>query len=329
MVKDKVVVYGLSTEGYYLACQMASKGADVHIIDESSSSAISLKPETAKTYPSVASLQGDEPLLSMKPIDVAISEADYLFFTPRIRKVGQDLKTEINSKFKDAVGSLKKGSSIVYCIPTGFGGNNENMSLLKHVTGFDAGKSISYYYFPINDINSTPQNIGSLKNTDDKKLSSLLSTGKQVKKFIDISSAEYIHGINIIKKFSGMCSILEVCKFVNNNIEAYVKDILLPEMKKVYPKANIEKEIIGEIIGFTKEEKSDAVNLVCNLTGDNSRDVVSFGTEAGLFQELGISTVVCGPGSIEQAHTIDEYVSFDQLKLCLKMLIDLKEQMTN
>jgi len=117
--------------------------------------------------------------------------------------------------------------------------------------------------------------------------------------------------------------------FVNQNIEAYVKDVLLPEMRKVYPKANIKKEIIGEIIGFTKEEKSDAVNLVCNLTGDNSRDVVSFGTEAGLFQELGISTVVCGPGSIEQAHKIDEYVSFDQLKLCLKMLIDLKEQLTN
>ena len=118
-------------------------------------------------------------------------------------------------------------------------------------------------------------------------------------------------------------------KFVNESIETYVKDVLLPEMKKIYPKANIEKEIIGEIIGFTKEEKSDAVNLVCNLTGDNSRDVVSFGTEAGLFQEIGISTVVCGPGSIEQAHKIDEHVSFDQLKLCLKMLIDLKEQITN
>ena len=118
-------------------------------------------------------------------------------------------------------------------------------------------------------------------------------------------------------------------EFVNKSIEAYVKNVLLPEMKKIYPEANIEKEIIGEIIGFTKEEKSDAVNLVCNLTGDNSRDVVSFGTEAGLFQEIGISTVVCGPGSIEQAHKIDEYISFDQLKLCLKMLIDLKEQIAN
>jgi len=118
-------------------------------------------------------------------------------------------------------------------------------------------------------------------------------------------------------------------EFVNKNMETYVKDVLLPEMKKIYPKANIKKEIIGEIIGFNKEEESEAINLVCNLTGDNSRDVVSFGTEAGLFQEIGISTVVCGPGSIEQAHKTDEYISFDQLKRCLKMLLDLKDLVSN
>jgi acetylornithine deacetylase len=112
-------------------------------------------------------------------------------------------------------------------------------------------------------------------------------------------------------------------------MDNYTKNILLPEMRKIYPKANIEKEVIGEIVGFNKEKKSEAVNLICNLTGDNSRDVVSFGTEAGLFQELGISTVVCGPGSIKQAHKIDEYVSFKELKLCLKMLVDLKEQISN
>ncbi len=98
-------------------------------------------------------------------------------------------------------------------------------------------------------------------------------------------------------------------------------------MRKVYPKANIKKETVGETIGFNKVEKSDAVDLVCNLTGDNSRGAISFGTEAGLFQELGISTVVCGPGSIKQAHTIDEYVTFDQLKLCLKMLVNLRDRL--
>ena len=118
-------------------------------------------------------------------------------------------------------------------------------------------------------------------------------------------------------------------KFVTENIETYVKETLLPEMKKNYPEANIKKEIVGETIGFEQEKKSDAVDLVCNLTGDNSRGTVAFGTEAGLFQEIGISTVVCGPGSIEQAHTVDEYITFDQLKLCLKMLVDLKERLTS
>ena len=111
--------------------------------------------------------------------------------------------------------------------------------------------------------------------------------------------------------------------FVNKTMDAYVKDVLLPNMKKVYPKSDIKKEIIGEIIGFNKEKDSQAINLVCNLTGDNSREVVSFGTEAGLFQEIGISTVVCGPGSVEQAHTIDEFVSYEQLKKCLALLIKI------
>jgi len=52
--------------------------------------------------------------------------------------------------------------------------------------------------------------------------------------------------------------------------------------------------------------------------------VVSFGTEAGLFQEIGISTVVCGPGSIEQAHKVDEYIILDELKKCLKLLEGIK-----
>ena len=97
-------------------------------------------------------------------------------------------------------------------------------------------------------------------------------------------------------------------------------------MKKTYPDSKIEKEIIGEIIGFDREEKSEACELVSSITGDNSRNVVSFGTEAGLFQEIGISTVVCGPGSIEQAHKIDEFIILDELKKCLKLLDGIKEK---
>ena len=214
----KVVVYGLSTEGYAIASQMAIKGADVYIIDESTPSAISLNSEIAKTYPNVSSLKEDEPLLAMEPIDVAISKAQYLFFTPRIRKTGQDIKTEIHSKFKDAITSLKKNSSVVFTLPTGFGGNNENISLLEHVTGLEVGKQISYFYYPLEDLNQQPKIIGSFTGKEDPVLSDLLTIDKKEKKFVAISSSEHFHAIDILSRFSSLCSILEVCKYAQDKI---------------------------------------------------------------------------------------------------------------
>ena len=218
MAGPKVVVYGLSTEGYAIASQMAIKGADVFIIDESTPSAISLKAEIAKTYPNVSSLKEDEPLLAMEPIDVAISKAQYLFFTPRIRKTGQDIKTEIHSKFKDAVTSLKKNSSVIFTLATGFGGNNENISLLEHVTGFQAGKNISYFYYPLEDLNQQPKIIGSFNGKEDPVLFDLLDTNKKETKFVAISSSEHFHAIDILSRFSSLCSVLEVCKYAKDEI---------------------------------------------------------------------------------------------------------------
>ena len=116
--------------------------------------------------------------------------------------------------------------------------------------------------------------------------------------------------------------------FLNSELDKYANEVLLPEMRKIYPNSSIKKKIIGEIIGFDRDTKSDACELVSNLTGDNSREVVSFGTEAGLFQEIGISAVVCGPGSIEQAHKVDEYIVLDELKKCLNLLEGIKKNST-
>jgi acetylornithine deacetylase len=114
--------------------------------------------------------------------------------------------------------------------------------------------------------------------------------------------------------------------FLNLELDKFANEILLPEMKKVFPNSSIKKEVIGEIIGFNRVKNSEACDLVSNITGDNSREVVSFGTEAGLFQEIGISTVVCGPGSIEQAHKIDEFIKLEEINKCLKFLDGVKNQ---
>ena len=117
--------------------------------------------------------------------------------------------------------------------------------------------------------------------------------------------------------------------FVNNEIDKFTNEILLPEMKKIFSNSSIKKEIIGEITGFDRDKSSKACEFVSSITGDNSREVVSFGTEAGLFQEIGISTVVCGPGSIEQAHKIDEFIRLDELKKCLVFLEGVKNKSIN
>ena len=114
--------------------------------------------------------------------------------------------------------------------------------------------------------------------------------------------------------------------FVTNEIDKFVNEELLPNMKKVFPDSFIKKEIIGEVIGFEKLDESEACEFVTSITGDNSREVVSFGTEAGLFQEIGISTVVCGPGSIEQAHKIDEFIELNEIKKCLKFLDGVRQK---
>ena len=120
--------------------------------------------------------------------------------------------------------------------------------------------------------------------------------------------------------------IKEDGEFVNYEMDKFINEKLLPEMRKGYPKSSIKKEVIGEIIGFNKEEKSDACEFISNITGDNSRNPVSFGTEAGLFQEIGISVVVCGPGSIEQAHQVNEFISIGQIKKCLFLLDGIKNK---
>ena len=117
--------------------------------------------------------------------------------------------------------------------------------------------------------------------------------------------------------------------FVTQEIDRFVNEELLPQMKKIFPNSNIRKEVIGEVIGFNRIKESEACEFVSSITGDNSREVVSFGTEAGLFQEIGISTVVCGPGSIEQAHKIDEFIELNELKKCLSFLEGVKNKSIN
>ena len=98
-------------------------------------------------------------------------------------------------------------------------------------------------------------------------------------------------------------------------VVAYAKS-LEPAMKKVAPAAGFEFETICEIPSFLGSKDDPVTRLAQELSGEKNTTLVAFGTEAGLFKNAGISTVVCGPGSIQQAHQPDEYVSLEQLARC-------------
>ncbi len=115
--------------------------------------------------------------------------------------------------------------------------------------------------------------------------------------------------------------------FVKEALRSYCDDVLLPRMRRVYPEASIELEVIGEVAGLIPTRENEARQIVSELTGANSADVVAFGTEAGIFQALGTDVVVCGPGSIEQAHKADEFVSLDQMAQCIGMLDRLGDRL--
>jgi acetylornithine deacetylase len=92
------------------------------------------------------------------------------------------------------------------------------------------------------------------------------------------------------------------------------------EMRKAAPEASVKVEVTSNVPAFAPENEGAAERLARQLTGDNSTRVVSYGTEAGQFQYAGLSVVVCGPGSISQAHQPDEFVEIDQLDQCCGFL---------
>jgi acetylornithine deacetylase len=104
---------------------------------------------------------------------------------------------------------------------------------------------------------------------------------------------------------------------------AATEEELLVEMRSVHPDAAIATRTEGAVDGLEKVHDSAAVALGRALLGDQPTSVVSFGTEAGIYQAAGIPAIVCGPGSIDVAHRPDEYIEISELERCLTMLQSL------
>jgi hypothetical protein len=148
-------MYGLTSEGYRLAADLIDR-AQVTIVDETLQMAMGVDQAFLKKNPNLAQLMSEEPLLNLKPIEQALSEAQVVFFTPKLRRPADEALIEAGSKLRDLSRFLSKGVAVVNALPTGPGGNSENIMLLEKQTGLAIAKTISYAYMPLRPRDSKP-----------------------------------------------------------------------------------------------------------------------------------------------------------------------------
>ncbi|CAN1601207.1 acetylornithine deacetylase [Pseudomonas sp. B21-028] len=106
---------------------------------------------------------------------------------------------------------------------------------------------------------------------------------------------------------------------VVEQLRAYAEQ-LLPTMRAVQADTAIHFEHLSAYPGLATSPDSAAARLLARLCGNDAFGTVAFGTEGGLFHQAGIATVICGPGSMEQGHKPDEYVSVEQMAACDRLM---------
>ena len=109
-----------------------------------------------------------------------------------------------------------------------------------------------------------------------------------------------------------------------DQLKEHARSVLEPEMKAVTAEARIDFLFKSELPGMNTDEAADVTVLAKALSNSNGIGKISFGTEGGLFQQSGLQTVICGPGSIEQAHKPDEWILLDQIAQCEDFMRRLK-----
>jgi acetylornithine deacetylase len=107
---------------------------------------------------------------------------------------------------------------------------------------------------------------------------------------------------------------------VAEQLQGYAEQTLLPAMQAVARDTAIRFEPLSAYPGLATSPDSAAAQLVARLCGSDAFSTVAFGTEGGLFHQAGVPTVVCGPGSMDQGHKPDEYVSVEQMAACDRLM---------
>jgi acetylornithine deacetylase len=112
---------------------------------------------------------------------------------------------------------------------------------------------------------------------------------------------------------------------IERRFQTFAETACLPDMRRVAPESAITITRANSVPPFSVDASSEIVALALKLAGQNSTHAVSYATEAGLFQEAGSASIVCGPGDIAQAHTANEWIAVREIEKCMAFLSRLAD----
>ncbi|MDE1853189.1 MAG: hypothetical protein KGI38_05500 [Thaumarchaeota archaeon] len=273
MPKIKVAMYGLTSEAYKLAADLVDR-AQVTIVDETLQMAMDIDPAFLKKNPNLQEVMAAEPLLSFKPLEQVLGDVEAIFFTPKLRRPSDETLIEAGSKLRDLAKYLSKGVTLVNSLPTGPGGNSENIMMVEKQTGLQIGTSLTYSYMPLRPRDSKPAVISTAGVQDKSPLQALgFSPNSQ-----NVFSAELEYASSVVG--AAVASITEI-EMARRAREAKVTlqrspDVYIDEFSKyLYElKAIQSSEETGESIAYLAGAALKSFDNYIRYVVDETREVI-------------------------------------------------------
>jgi len=271
--KIKVAMYGLTSEAYGLAATLVDR-AQVTIVDETLQMAMDIDPAFMKKNPNLQEIMAEEPLLRFKPLEQVLGEAQVIFFTPRLRRPSDETLIEAGSKLRDLARYLSKGVTLVNSLPTGPGGNSDNIMLAEKQTGLQVGSTLTYSYMPLRPGDFRPAVVSAAGLMEKGALQTLGFTPNSQNVF----SAELEYASSVME--SAVASVTEI-ELARRAREAKVtlqgsSSIYLDEFSKyLYElKAIQASEETGESISYLAGATLKSFDNYVRYTVDETREVL-------------------------------------------------------
>lgn len=273
MSKIKVAMYGLTSEAYRLAADLVDK-AQVTIIDETLQMAMDIEPGFLKKNPNLQDVMAEEPLLSLKPLEQVLGDAQAIFFTPRLRRPSDETLIEAGTKLRDLAKYLSKGVTLINSLPTGPGGNSENIMLVEKQTGLQVGSTLTYAYLPLRPRDPKPAVVAAAGLQDKGPLNAL----GFVPNSQNVFSAELEYAFGVMEAAVSSVTEIEMARrardahvILQKKVETYLDEFskYLYELKAIQA-----SEETGESISYLAGATLKSFDNYVRYLVDETRDVL-------------------------------------------------------